>query len=144
MTLLKSKALVLAALLVAGAAFATSAQPAASYKNGTEFYLAYRAAFTKAKTIDDILPWMTKARVDEMKKTPAAQRAQMFGMIKEMDDHTNIKVLKETPKGAGAELQVEASSASSKSKSTATVTLVKEAGAWKLDSESWKDSMMNR
>ena len=128
-------------IVVLGLSVAAWAQPAATYKSGGEFYMAYRAAFAKAKTIDEILPWMTKARRDQVGKTPAGERAQMFGMIKEMDDHTNIKVVKDTPSPTGAELQVEAMSSGSKTKATGTITLVKEAGAWKLDQESWKSGM---
>lgn len=133
-----------AVLVVAvGLAFTSGvlAQPAASYKTGAEFYLAYRAAFAKAKTIDEILPWMAKARLTQVNQTPAAERAKMFEMIKMMDDHTNVKVLKETPKGAGAELQVEAMSGESKKKATGVITLIKEGGAWRLDQESWKGEM---
>ena len=78
---------------------------------------------------------------DQVTKTPADEREMMFGMMKDFDDNENIKVVKETPKGDGAELQVEATSKGDKSKSTATVSLVKEGGAWKLDKESWKGSM---
>jgi hypothetical protein len=130
-----------AVAVVLALALSAGAQPAATYKTGGEFYLAYRAAFSKAKAIDELLPWMAKGRRDQVAKTPADERTMMFGMMKEMDDNENIKVVKETPKGEGAELQVEATSKGSKSKSTATVTLVKEGGAWKLDKESWKGSM---
>lgn len=132
-----SVALALAVVATTG----VSAQPAATYKTGTEFYLAYRAAFDKAKTVDEILPWMAKARRDQAAKTPAADRTQMFDMIKEMDDNTGIKVVKETATATGAELQVEATSGPSKSKATGVITLVKEGGAWRLDRESWKGSL---
>jgi hypothetical protein len=50
---------------------------------------------------------------------------------------TGVKVLKETPTATGATLDVEGVG-EDKSKQTGTVTLVKEAGAWKVDKESWK------
>lgn len=114
------------------------AQPAATYRTGTEFYMAYRDAFGKAKVLDDLLPWMSKTRRNQMAEVPKDERTMMFGMIKKMDDHTAIKVVKETPSASGAELQVEAVSGGSKNKVTATVALVKEGAAWKLDKESWK------
>ena len=132
---------VAATLVVVGLSISALAQPAATYRNGSEFYMAYRQAFVKAKAIDEVLPWMAKSRRDQMSKAPATERTQMFGMIKEMDDNISIKVVKETPSAAGAELQVEAVSSASKKKTTATITLVKEAGAWKLEGESWKGSM---
>jgi Domain of unknown function (DUF4878) len=130
-----------AAVLALTIGAAAVAQPAPTYKSGGEFYLAYRAAFAKATKIDDLLPWMTKARNAQIAKAPADEKSMMFGMIKEMDDNVQVKVVKETPRGDGAELQVEAISKGTKSKTTATVTLVKEGGAWKLDKESWKGGM---
>jgi hypothetical protein len=118
-----------------------AAQPAASYKTGADFYMAYRAAFTAAKTIDDVLPWMAKTRRDQMANALPAERTQIFELIKTMDDHTGIRVVKETPSATGAELLVEATSGASKSKATGVVTLVKEGGAWKLDGEAWKGKM---
>jgi hypothetical protein len=130
-----------AAALLLTMAVTAIAQPAATYKSGGEFYLAYRAAFGKATKIDDLLPWMTRARNSQIAKAPADEKSMMFGMIKEMDDNTQVKVVKETPKGDGAELQVEAISKGTRAKTTATITLVKEGGAWKLDKESWKGGM---
>lgn len=130
-----------AAAVVLTMAAAAAAQPAATYASGGDFYLAYRAAFAKATKIDDLLPWMAKARNAQIAKAPADEKSMMFGMIKEMDDNVQVKVVKETPKGDGAELQVEAVSKGTKAKTTATITLVKEGGAWKLDKESWKGGM---
>ena len=135
---LKSKTLACAIVIVVGLVQTLPAQPAATYKTGAEFYMAYRQAFAKAKTIDDLLPWMSKSKRDQMGAMPAGERAKIFGMIKAMDDHTNIKVVKETASATGADLQVEAVSTGSKSKATATITLLKEGGAWKLDQEEWK------
>ena len=107
-------------------------------QTGSEFYVAYRAAFDKAKKIEDIYPFMSAARVKEMKSTPAEDRAMMFDMIKEMGALTGVKVLKETAAANGASLNVEGVSPD-KSKQTGTISLVKEAGAWKIDKESWKN-----
>jgi hypothetical protein len=141
MTLPSTARALFALALTVALTVAAAAQPAATYKTGGEFYLAYRAAFAKAQSIDELLPWMGKSRRDQIEKTPAAERKEMFGMVKELDDNENVKVVKETPRGDGAELQVEAVSKATKSKTTATITLVKEGGAWKLDKESWKGGM---
>ncbi len=106
-------------------------------QSGTEFYLAYKAAFDKATKIEDIYPFMAAARLAEMKATPADDRKMMFDMIKSMGAMTGVKVLKETPTATGATLDVEGVG-EDKSKQTGTITLVKEAGAWKVDKESWK------
>jgi hypothetical protein len=73
-----------------------------------------------------------------MKATPAEDRAMMFDMIKGMGTLTGVKVLKETPTATGATLDVEGVG-EDKSKQTGTISLVKEAGAWKIDKESWKN-----
>jgi hypothetical protein len=127
-------ALILAALSVT----ATFAQPAASYPNGSAFYLAYRQAFDKATTIDELLPWVAKGRAEQIAKAPDTERREAFAMIKMFDDRTNVTVLKETPSGSGAELQVEGVSAEGRGKATGVITLVKEGGAWRIERESWK------
>jgi len=124
------------AVVVAMSLGAISAQ--AQKQTGTEFYVAYRAAFDKAKKIEDIYPFMAAKRLTEMKATPAEDRAMMFDMIKGMGTLTGVKVLKETPTATGATLDVEGVG-EDKSKQTGTISLVKEAGAWKIDKESWKN-----
>ena len=132
-----SCAFVMALALGAGLA----AQPDADYKTGTEFYLAYRDAVTKATTIDEILPWLTKTRRDLVTGTPAPLQAEMFGILKAIDDHARITVVKETPTTNGADLHAEATIDVTKGKATGVITLVKERGAWKLERETWKGGM---
>lgn len=114
------------------------AQPAASYKNASEFYLAYRVAFDKATSIDELLPWVAKERREVIAKAPAAERKEGFDMMKMFDDRRSVKVVRETPSATGAELQVEGISAESQAKATGVITLLKEDGAWKIVRESWK------
>lgn len=130
------------AALVVALATSSAAQTATStYKTAGEFYLAYRAAFVKAMTIDELTPWMSKMRRDQIGKETPADRKEMFEMIKAFDDRTNIKVVKESSTATGAELQVEGISAESKAKGTGVITLVKEGTAWRVDRESWKGGM---
>ena len=128
----------LVGLAVAPAAAQT---PTSTYKTAGEYYLAYREAFEKAKTVDELAPWMSKTRRDQIAKETPADRKEMFDMIKMFDDRTNIKVVKESATATGAELQVEGISAESKSKGTGVITLVKEGTAWRVDRESWKGGM---
>ena len=126
-------------LAVAVPVVAAAQGAAASAKTGTEFYLAYQAAFAKAKSIDDVSPWLAKEQRDKIAKTPKEDMKMMFGMMKELSsDFTDIKVVKETPTATGADLDVEAVSKSTKSKTTAKVSLVKEGGEWRINKESWK------
>ena len=127
---------VVMAAIVASSLGAMTAQ-AQKPQSGTEFYLAYKAAFDKAKTIEDIYPFMAAERLAEMKATPAEDRKMMFEMVKTMGSVTSVKVLKETATPTGATLDVEGVGVD-KAKTTGVITLVKEAGAWKIDKESWK------
>ena len=47
-------------LLISALATATAAQP--GNQAASEFYLTYRAAFGKAKAIEDVLPYMSKGK----------------------------------------------------------------------------------
>ncbi len=104
----------------------------------TQFYMAYRAAFEKATKIDDVLPFMCAANRSQAEATPQADRDKMFQMIKMMDTHTKVKVLKEDRQADGSvALSVSGYDSDQKKDVTATVTIVKEAGAWKLQKEAW-------
>src|SRR5262245_17915484 len=108
----------------------------AQNKTGTQFYLEYVAAFAKAKSIEQIFPYMAAENRKQAEATPKAEREKMFEMIK-MLGHSDIKVLKEeTGAGGTTVLSVEGVD-SDKKKSTGTVTLIKEGGAWKIQKESW-------
>jgi hypothetical protein len=107
----------------------------AAQGTGTDFYMGYLKTFGKATSIDELLPFMSKQRVAQVKGTPADERAMMFEMIKEMGAK-DVKVVKETPSATGATLETTGSDPSGGAMK-GTVTLVKEAGAWKIDKEAW-------
>jgi hypothetical protein len=121
------------------AAALVAASIAAQTKTASQFYMDYRVAFDKATKIDDVLPYMSKQRVDEVAATPADERAKMFEMVKMMGTLTEVKVLKEAKSGDGATLTVEALD-SDKKKTTGTIKVIKEGDAWKIDGESWSSS----
>ena len=112
---------------------------AAQSKTASQFYMDYRVAFDKATKIDDVLPYMSKQRVDQVAATPADERAKMFEMIKMMGTLTEVKVLKEAKSADGATLTVEAVDPDKK-KTTGTIKVIKEGDAWKIDGESWSSS----
>jgi hypothetical protein len=120
----------LALTLVSGLASAQSSQTA------SQFYMKYRAAFDKAKTIDEVLPFMAKENRSQVEATPAAERGKMFDMIKTMNKLSDVKVVKEERTADGATLTVEGIDADKK-KSTGKVSIVKEGGEWKVGKESW-------
>lgn len=117
-----------------GAAVLQAQKPS---QTASEFYLAYGATFAKAKSIDELLPFMSKQRVDQVKGTPADERAMMFEIVKEMGA-TNVKIVKETPSAAGATLEATGTNPGGGALK-GTITLVKEGGAWKIDQESWSN-----
>ena len=131
----RTAVLVVAASLAALAPRPTLAQKAD--QTASQFFLAYRAAFDKAKTIDELLPYLAKQNADQVKSTPAAERAQMFQMMKELGKLTNVKVLKEAKAGDGVSLTVEGIGPDGK-KTTGTVEILKEGGAWKVGNEDWQ------
>jgi hypothetical protein len=124
-------------LLIAAIAVSSAAQ---TDQTASKFYLAYRAAFDKAKSIDELLPFMAAERRKEIESTPAGERAKMFEMIKEFGALSQVKVVSETKTANGATLAVEGVG-SSKSKTTCTITTVREGNAWKIGRESCKGGM---
>ena len=109
---------------------------AAGQKTAAQFYMEYRTAFAKATKMDDILPLMSAKKREEAKSIPAADREEMFKLIKSMNvELKSVKVVKEEPTSDGATLTVEA--LDGKTKMTGTVQVAKEDGVWKLVEESW-------
>jgi hypothetical protein len=114
-----------------------SATLAAQSQTATQFYMGYLAALGKAKSVDDLLPFMSKTRVDQVKAEKPDDRAMMFDMIKEFAPK-DVKVVKETPSASGATLEATGSDGAGGT-TRGTITLVKEGGAWKVDRESWSN-----
>jgi hypothetical protein len=115
------------------------AQPWASQsadQTATQFYMSYKAAFGKAKKIDELLPFMSKAKLEEIKQLPAKDWPMAFEMMKDLYVFKGEKVVGEKLTATGATLQVEAVDPNNK-KYKATVTLVKEGKVWKFHEEDW-------
>ncbi len=127
----------IAALAVVFALCAASASLAQKPKTASQVFLEYRAVFEKAKSIDEILPFMGKSVIAQIMKTPPAERKQMFEMMQMMSDTRGVKVVKETPNPQGVELSVEGTTPERK-KSTGAVQMIKEGNAWKVDKEKWQ------
>ncbi len=121
-------------LVFASMGAATYAQNA--NQTATEFYLAYRVVFDKAKSVADIRPWHSKAVQAKMDATSKEDSAMMFDMVKMLGAVTNLKVVKETKTASGVTLSVEALD-SDKKKTTGEVFLIREGGVWKLERERW-------
>jgi hypothetical protein len=127
----------LATLVIVMAAMATAAAQPAN-QTASEFYMAYRAAFAKAKAIEDLSPYMSKEMKAQVEATPAAERPKMFEFVKLMSGSmTNVKVLKETKTAEGVTLAVEAMDGNEKK--TGQIRIVRENDAWKMGRESWSN-----
>jgi hypothetical protein len=120
-------------MLALASSLALAQQPA---QTASQFYLKFRAIFEKAKTVDDILPYMAKENRAQIEKTPPADRAKMFELLKMMNQLTDVKILKEEKTAEGAQLTVDALDPDKK-KTHGKVTIVKEAGDWKMSTENW-------
>ena len=127
-----------APLVILLCAVVTAAAAQTPKQTATEFYTAYRAAFQKAKAIEDLTPMMSKEMKAQVESTPAAERPKMFEFIKEMSKGmTNVKVVKETKTDEGATLTV--SAMDGKEPMTGTIRIINEGGAWKMGKESWSN-----
>ena len=108
----------------------------AQTETATQFYQRYLAAFAKAKTIEEILPFMAEASRKQAEATPKEDRDKMFGMIKILSHH-DVKVLKEERAADGKTILSVEGIDDDKQKGTGKVTLVKEGNVWKIGEESW-------
>ena len=112
------------------------AQPVlAQTETASQFYMRYRAAFDKAKKIEDLTPFLSKKSLDMVNATPAAERPKFFEMMKMMA-YTDVKIVKETKTATGAMLAVDALDPDKK-KASGKVEIVKEGSDWKLGNENW-------
>jgi hypothetical protein len=125
-------AAVMAALMLL--AFPVSAQKAG--QTATQFYVEYRAAWEKAKTMDPLMPYMSKESKAQYEATPKAQRQPMFEMMKSFGALSNVKVVKETKTPSGYTLEMTGVN-SEKKPARGTAEIIMEDGAMKLKKESW-------
>ena len=105
---------------------------------GTKFFMDYRAAFQKAKAVEELFPFLSKERVSHVEKTPKADRIKMFELMKMMD-MKNVKVTKETKTATGYTLEATGEGGMADGPSKGTITIVRENGKLKLGEESWKN-----
>jgi hypothetical protein len=127
----------IAALFIA--ALMLLALPAAAQQPGqtaTQFYNEYRIAWVQSKSMDTLLPYISKESRAQYETTPMEQRQQMFQMMKEMGSMTDVKVVRETKTANGYMLEL-AATGPEKKPATGTAEIVVEGGALKLKKESW-------
>jgi hypothetical protein len=119
------------------------APSAPSPQTASQFYLEYRAAFDRAKKLEDILPFMTAQKRQQAEAMPAVVRDLGLESMKATKAVTGVKILKEESTPTGVTLTVEGVRPTQRKTGVATiakgtVTIVKEGGAWKIATESWR------
>jgi hypothetical protein len=125
-------------LLLSGAWMPQQSQAAAPSQSATDFYKQYLAAFAKANSVDDVLPYFSADRRRQVEGTPAAQRPQMWEMVKAMQSmYTDITVVKEDHNADGRVTLTLSATDAAKKKATGKVEILNEKGAWKVGPESW-------
>jgi hypothetical protein len=130
---------VAAVLLTLGLAAPALAQKASDAKTASEYFLQYHKSMANAKTIDDLRPFMDPDQQKEMDAAPKAEQEMGVKMLSGMyADITDVKVVKETPKGSVTTLDLTAVQASDKTAGTGTVEISKDKAGWHVDSEVWK------
>jgi hypothetical protein len=121
------------------AALMLAALPAAAQKpvqTATQFYNEYRTAWVHSKSMDTLLPYISRESRAQYETTPKEQRQPMFKMMKELGTMTNVKVVKETRTPDGYVLELRAIGPKKKP-ATGTAEIAIEGGAMKLKKESW-------
>ena len=100
-------------------------------------YVEYRAALAKAGKVEEVLPYLSKARRAKVAETPVELRARMFGFLKAMTETVELEVVKEKAMPSGAELEVRVVTGEGADEK-GTVTMTKEDGAFRVDEEDFK------
>jgi hypothetical protein len=103
----------------------------------TKTYQEYRGTLAKAGKVEEILPYLAKARRATVEKTPAEERARMFGFMQAMSEVVELTVVEETATEAGARLEVRVVTGDGTDE-TGTVEMVKEDGVFRVDKETFK------
>lgn len=133
---MKQRSAVTLAVIVSLFACLASERAQAQAKSPTEAYLAFVAAAQKAKSLEDVLPHLSKQYSAMLSAQPNDRKPVWLERLKDSADMTEIKIGKETINGMKCTLEGTAKS-SKGNPLKGKVFLVKEDGAWKLDEQGW-------
>lgn len=104
-------------------------------------YAGYLDAVGKAKSLDNLAPFVTSAKAAELKKMPQQQKDMIIKLMKASAPKT-YKVVKTMVVKNSATLMVEGKGlnpfTNKMEKMTGTISLKKEGDSWKIEKESWK------
>ena len=114
-------------------------QPAqAQVKSPTETYLAFVATNQKAKSLDELMPFLNKEYRTNLSGEPAEKKPVWLGRLKDTDKR-DIKAIKETITGDKAVVETTAKSTKGEALK-GMMFLVKEADGWKIEAQSWAEA----
>jgi hypothetical protein len=122
------------AILIAGEASALPARESA--KSPTRTYLDYHAAVSKAKTLSEVLPYLSAAYRRKLESRPKKDHPVWLEKLREAANVKDLKIVKETIADGKCALEGTATSARGNAVN-GKVYLVREGGAWKIDQEFW-------
>jgi hypothetical protein len=105
-------------------------------KTPTQMYLDYVSVVSKAKTLAEVLPYLSKAYRTNLESVPKENQPVWLKRLKDSVEYTNLKVTKETI--AGAKCTLDATGTSGRGNAMkGRIMLVKEGADWKLDEAAW-------
>jgi hypothetical protein len=99
-----------------------------------EFYKGYLAVLAKATSLDELLPYYSKALADGLRKMPKEMQGNYLKM--NVRALTDLEVTKQAITATRAEFQLKARTPQG-AETNGSATLVKEGGAWKVDDWAW-------
>ena len=109
---------------------------AAQAKTPTQTYSEFHAAIAKAKTLAEVLPYLSAAYRGMLESRPKTDQPVWLGRLKDGDDVKNLAITKETVDGD--KCTVEATGVSARGNAVhGKITMVKEGGEWKIDAMAW-------
>jgi hypothetical protein len=114
----------------------SSSSALAQGQSPTEAYLAFVAAAQKARSLEELLPYLSKEYRAMLAGQPKDQKGLWLQRLKDSADKADIKIGKETITGSKCTLECTAKSREGMAL-RGKVFLVKEDGGWKLDEQGW-------
>lgn len=132
--------LVTSMVLSHSVAWADAASPKA-------LYLDYLKKLEGAKSVQEIMPFLSKGTIEKINATPADQRPMMFDLMKTFRP-TNVQVQSESVDGDKAVLKLTAASPQAPKEAggmtettTGKVDFVREGQEWKIEHEAYDSKM---
>ena len=118
-----------------------SGSTSAAEQTPTERYESYRAALEHAQTLDELLPMTSAAVREEMAKRPPSYRQALLSDLQRRKLEW-LRVVEQRVTGDTAYLVVQGEQVVDPSRGLrgvgiAKVVLLREAGAWRVDDETW-------